>query len=87
MSNCKKIAGKIPTATDALIEKELNNIFEPTVKLKSGGYLVINPKRLCCNRYKFRSINKADNRKNSFKYQFEKAEEITRQLNQEINQA
>ena len=26
-----------------LIEKELNNIFEPTVKLKSGGYLVINP--------------------------------------------
>ena len=25
------------------IEKELNNIFEPTVKLKSGGYLVINP--------------------------------------------
>ena len=28
---------------DALIEKELNNIFEPTVKLKSGGYLVINP--------------------------------------------
>ena len=28
---------------DANIEKELNNIFEPTVKLKSGGYLVINP--------------------------------------------
>ena len=28
---------------DASIEKELNNIFEPTVKLKSGGYLVINP--------------------------------------------
>ena len=28
---------------DAKIEKELNNIFEPTVKLKSGGYLVINP--------------------------------------------
>ena len=25
------------------ISKELNNIFEPTVKLKSGGYLVINP--------------------------------------------
>ena len=26
-----------------IAEKELNNIFEPTVKLKSGGYLVINP--------------------------------------------
>ena len=28
---------------DANIEKELINIYEPTVKLKSGGYLVINP--------------------------------------------
>ena len=28
---------------DANIEKDLNNIFEPTVKLKSGGYIVINP--------------------------------------------
>ena len=27
------------------ILKDLNNIFEPTVKLKSGGYLVINPTR------------------------------------------
>ena len=25
------------------VEKELNNIFDPVVKLKSGGYLVINP--------------------------------------------
>ena len=25
------------------IEKDLINIYEPTVKLKSGGYLVINP--------------------------------------------
>ena len=39
----KKFRGKIPLFHDALIEKELNNIFEPTVKLKSGGYLVINP--------------------------------------------
>ena len=39
----KKYRGKIPLFHDALIEKELNNIFEPTVKLKSGGYLVINP--------------------------------------------
>ena len=28
---------------DANIEKQLTNIYEPTVKLKSGGYLVINP--------------------------------------------
>ena len=39
----KKYRGKIPLFHDVGIEKELNNIFEPTVKLKSGGYLVINP--------------------------------------------
>ena len=26
-----------------ILKKNLNNIYEPTVKLKSGGYLVINP--------------------------------------------
>ena len=43
VKNIKKYRGKIPLFYDANIEKELNNIFEPTVKLKSGGYLVINP--------------------------------------------
>ncbi len=43
LKNIKKYRGKIPLFHDANIEKELNNIFEPTVKLKSGGYLVINP--------------------------------------------
>ena len=41
--NIKKYRGKIPLFHDANIEKELINIYEPTVKLKSGGYLVINP--------------------------------------------
>ena len=43
VKNIKKNRGKIPLFHDANIEKELNNIYEPTVKLKSGGYLVINP--------------------------------------------
>ncbi len=43
LKNVKKYRGKIPLFHDAKIEKELNNIYEPTVKLKSGGYLVINP--------------------------------------------
>ena len=43
VKNIKKYRGKIPLFHFANIEKELNNIFEPTVKLKSGGYLVINP--------------------------------------------
>ena len=43
VKNIKKYRGKIPLFHDANIEKELNNIYEPAVKLKSGGYLVINP--------------------------------------------
>ncbi len=43
VKNITKYRGKIPLFHDANIEKELNNIYEPTVKLKSGGYLVINP--------------------------------------------
>ena len=39
----KKYRGKKPLFQDANIEKELINIYEPVVKLKSGGYLVINP--------------------------------------------
>ena len=43
VKNIKKYRGKKPLFHDANIEKELINIYEPTVKLKSGGYLVINP--------------------------------------------
>ena len=39
----KKYRGKIPLFHSEDIEKDLNRIFEPVVKLKSGGYLVINP--------------------------------------------
>ena len=43
VKNIKKYRGKIPLFHDAEIDKELIKIYEPTVKLKSGGYLVINP--------------------------------------------
>merc|ERR1711991_41372 len=43
VKNIKKYRGKIPLFHDAEIDKELIKICEPTVKLKSGGYLVINP--------------------------------------------
>jgi len=39
----KKYRGKIPLFHEVGIEKSLNRIFEPTVKLVSGGYIVINP--------------------------------------------
>ena len=43
VKNVKKFRGKIPLFHYANIERELINIYEPTVKLNSGGYLVINP--------------------------------------------
>ena len=39
----KKYRGKVPLFHDVGIEKNLNSIFESTVKLESGGYIVINP--------------------------------------------
>ena len=39
----KKYRGKIPIFIENNIEQKLNQIFDTEVKLKSGGYLVINP--------------------------------------------
>ncbi len=39
----KKYRGKIPLFIQESIEQKLNQIFESEIKLKSGGYLVINP--------------------------------------------
>ena len=39
----KKYRGKIPLFIQENIEQKLNQIFESQIKLKSGGYLVINP--------------------------------------------
>ncbi len=39
----KKYRGKIPLFIQEGIEQQLNQIFDSEIKLKSGGYLVINP--------------------------------------------
>ena len=39
----KKYRGKIPLFIEEKIEQKLNQIFDSEIKLKSGGYLVINP--------------------------------------------
>ena len=39
----KKYRGKVPLFIQENIEQKLNQIFESEIKLKSGGYLVINP--------------------------------------------
>jgi len=39
----KKYRGKVPLFIEENIEQKLNQIFDSQIKLKSGGYLVINP--------------------------------------------
>ena len=78
----KKYRGKIPLFHEAGIEKSLNNIFEPTVKLKSGGYLVINPtEALVAIDINSGQSTKATNiEKTALNTNLEAAEEIARQL-------
>ncbi|WP_440934895.1 Rne/Rng family ribonuclease [Candidatus Pelagibacter sp.] len=43
LKKVKKYRGKIPLFIQENIEQKLNQIFDSEIKLKSGGYLVINP--------------------------------------------
>ena len=78
----KKYRGKIPLFHDAGIEKNLNRIFEPTVKLKSGGYIVINPTEalVSIDINSGKSIKEANIEKTALKTNLEAAEEISRQI-------
>ncbi len=80
--NIKKYRGKIPLFHDANIEKELNNIFEPTVKLKSGGYLVINPTEalVAIDINSGQSTKQINIEKTALNTNLEAAEEIARQI-------
>ena len=80
--NIKKYRGKIPLFHDANIEKELNNIYEPTVKLKSGGYLVINPTEalVSIDINSGQSTKQINIEKTALNTNLEAAEEIARQI-------
>ena len=82
VKNIKKYRGKIPLFHDAKIEKELNNIFEPTVKLKSGGYLVINPTEalVAIDINSGQSTKQMNIEKTALNTNLEAAEEISRQI-------
>ena len=82
LKNIKKYRGKIPLFHDANIEKELNNIFEPTVKLKSGGYLVINPTEalVAIDINSGQSTKQTNIEKTALNTNLEAAEEISRQI-------
>ena len=82
VKNIKKYRGKIPLFHDANIEQELNNIFEPTVKLKSGGYLVINPTEalVAIDINSGQSTKQINIEKTALSTNIEAAEEIARQI-------
>ena len=82
VKNIKKYRGKIPLFHDASIEKELINIYEPTVKLKSGGYLVINPTEalVSIDINSGQSTRQINIEKTALNTNLEAAEEIARQI-------
>jgi ribonuclease E len=82
LKNIKKYRGKVPLFHEVGIEKSLNQIFEPTVKLKSGGYLVISPTEalVAIDINSGQSIKEANIEKTALKTNIEAAEEISRQI-------
>jgi len=78
----KKYRGKIPLFHSAGIEKELNKIFEPLVKLKSGGYLVINPTEalVAVDVNSGQSTKQVNIERTALNTNVEAAEEIARQI-------
>ena len=82
VKNIKKYRGKKPLFHDANIEKELINIYEPNVKLKSGGYLVINPTEalVSIDINSGQSTKQINIEKTALNTNLEAAEEITRQI-------
>ncbi len=78
----KKYRGKIPLFHSVDIEKKLNRIFDPTIKLESGGYIVINPTEalVSIDVNSGQSIKEANIEKTALKTNIEAAEEISRQI-------
>tara|TARA_Y100001970_G_scaffold294147_1_gene447534 strand:+ start:6698 stop:8512 length:1815 start_codon:yes stop_codon:yes gene_type:complete len=78
----KKYRGKIPLFHSEDIEQSLNKIFEPVVKLKSGGYLVINPTEalVAIDVNSGQSTKQLNIEKTALNTNIEAAEEIARQI-------
>ena len=78
----KKYRGKIPLFHEAGIEKNLNQIFESTVNLESGGYIVINPTEalVSIDINSGKSIKEINIEKTALKTNLEAADEIARQI-------
>ena len=82
LKKVKKYRGKIPLFHDEGIERNLNQIFEPTVKLQSGGYIVINPTEalISIDINSGRSTKEVNIEKTALKTNLEAVDEISRQI-------
>ena len=82
LKKVKKYRGKIPLFHDEGIEKNLNQIFEPTVKLQSGGYIVINPTEalISIDVNSGQSTKEVNIEKTALKTNLEAVDEISRQI-------
>jgi len=78
----KKYRGKIPLFHETGIEKKLNQIFDPSIKLPSGGYLVINPTEalVSIDINSGQSTREVNIEKTAVNTNLEAAEEISRQI-------
>ena len=78
----KKYRGRIPLFHDVEIEKQLNLIFESTVKLQSGGYIVNNPTEalVSIDVNSGQSIKESNIEKTALKTNLEAAEQISREI-------
>ena len=78
----KKYRGKVPLFIEEKIEQKLNQIFDSEIKLKSGGYLVINPTEalVSIDINSGSSIKGKNVESTAFDTNIEAAEEIARQI-------
>ena len=78
----KKYRGKVPLFYKEGIEKKLNQIFEPIIKLKSGGYIVINPTEalVSIDINSGRSTKEINVERTAFATNLEATDEIARQI-------
>lgn len=82
VKHVKKYRGKIPLFHKEGIEKKLNQIFEPMLKLKSGGYIVINPTEalVSIDINSGKSTKEINVERTAFATNLEAADEIARQI-------
>ena len=78
----KKYRGKVPLFIEENIEQKLNQIFDPEIKLSSGGYLVINPTEalVSIDINSGGSIKQKNVESTALATNLEAAEEISRQI-------